>query len=136
MTAFSLSKASTQGRYGAGSPQARDAGDLRNLPRKHKALRQRGLSGNYPALFPLKRRDYWWRHFNNRGVAMQTQSKVRRWLSKREVAVRYGVSMRSVERWAASGKFPRGTQLPNKRWYWTDAEIELHERNLVGGEAA
>jgi predicted DNA-binding transcriptional regulator AlpA len=94
------------------------------------------LSGNYPVLFPLKRRDYWWRHFNNRGVAMQMQSKVRRWLSKREVAARYGVCMRSVERWAASGKFPRGTQLPNKRWYWTDAEIELHERNLVGGEAA
>jgi len=40
------------------------------------------------------------------------------------------------ERWSESGKFPRGTQLPNKRWYWTDGEIEAHERGLVGGGAA
>jgi hypothetical protein len=63
---------------------------------------------------------------------MQTQSKIRRWFSKREVAERYGVSMRSIERWSESGKFPRGRLLPNKRW---DAEIEAHERNLVGGGA-
>ena len=67
---------------------------------------------------------------------MQTQSKVQRWFSKREVAARYGVCMRSIERWAESGKFPRGRLLPNKRWAWTLAEIEQHERGLVGGEAA
>jgi hypothetical protein len=67
---------------------------------------------------------------------MQTQSKIQRWHSKRWVADRYGVHPRSIERWAKSGKFPAGTQLPNKRWYWTDAEIEAHERNLVAGEAA
>jgi predicted DNA-binding transcriptional regulator AlpA len=67
---------------------------------------------------------------------MQT-SKIRRWLSKRAVAARYGVHPRSIERWSEAGTFPRGTQLPNKRWYWTDAEIEAHERRLVsGGEAA
>ena len=66
---------------------------------------------------------------------MQTQSKIRRWLSKRTVAARYGVHPRSIERWSESGKFPRGTQLPNKRWYWSDVEIEAHERNLVGGGA-
>jgi predicted site-specific integrase-resolvase len=67
---------------------------------------------------------------------MQTQSKVQRWFSKRQVADRYGVSMRSIERWSESGKFPAGTQLPNKRWYWSDLEIETHERNFVGGGAA
>jgi predicted DNA-binding transcriptional regulator AlpA len=65
-----------------------------------------------------------------------TQSKIRRWFSKRAVAERYGVSMRSIERWSESGKFPRGRLLPNKRWAWTDAEIEAHERNLVGGGEA
>jgi predicted site-specific integrase-resolvase len=64
-------------------------------------------------------------------------SKIQRWYSKREVAERYGVSMRSIERWSESGKFPRGTFLPNKRWAWTNLEIEEHERGLVaGGEAA
>ena len=66
---------------------------------------------------------------------MQTH-KIQRWYSKREIAERYGVSMRSIERWSESGKFPRGTFLPNKRWAWTNLEIEAHERNLVGGEAA
>jgi len=65
-----------------------------------------------------------------------TQCKIRRWLSKRELARRYGVHPRSIERWSESGRFPRGVQLPNKRWYWTDLEIEQHERNLVGGGAA
>jgi len=59
------------------------------------------------------------------------KSKIQRWYSKRQVADRYGVSMRSIERWAESGKFPRGTQLPNKRYYWSDAAIETHERGLV-----
>jgi hypothetical protein len=68
---------------------------------------------------------------------MTTQSKIQRWFSKREVAARYGVCMRSIERWRESGTFPAGTQLPNHRWYWSDLEIEQHERSLVGsGEAA
>jgi predicted DNA-binding transcriptional regulator AlpA len=65
-----------------------------------------------------------------------TQS-ISRWFTKREVAARYGVHPRSIERWSEAGQFPRGTQLPNKRWRWTDLEIEQHERALVsGGEAA
>jgi predicted DNA-binding transcriptional regulator AlpA len=67
---------------------------------------------------------------------MQTQSKISRWFSKRELAQRYGVSTRSIERWSESGKFPRGRQLPNNRWFWTDREIEEHERSLVGGGEA
>jgi predicted DNA-binding transcriptional regulator AlpA len=67
---------------------------------------------------------------------MQTQSKIQRWFSKRQLAERYGVHPRSIERWSESGKFPRGRLLPNKRWAWTDAEIEAHERNLVGNGAA
>ena len=33
--------------------------------------------------------------------------------------------------WAASGKFPAGTRFPNGRYFWTDDEIEAHERSLV-----
>jgi hypothetical protein len=67
---------------------------------------------------------------------MQTQAKTQRWFSKREVARRYGVHTRSIERWAEAGTFPRGTQFPNKHWFWSDAEIEQHEKALVGGGAA
>jgi predicted DNA-binding transcriptional regulator AlpA len=66
---------------------------------------------------------------------MKTQSKISRWFSKRELAQRYGVSTRSIERWSESGKFPRGVQL-NRRYYWSDAAIEAHERGLVGGGEA
>ena len=69
-------------------------------------------------------------------VAMQTQSKIQRWYSKREVAARYGTCMRTIERWAKAGQFPRGRQLANRRWFWSDAEIEAHERGFVGGGAA
>jgi transposase len=48
---------------------------------------------------------------------MQTQPKTQRWFSKRQVAERYGVCMRTVERWAESGRFPRGIRLSNKRFY-------------------
>jgi len=65
-----------------------------------------------------------------------TQSKIKRWHSKRAVAAHYDVHPRTIERRAKGGKFPRGTQMPNGRWYWTDAEIEAHDRDLVGGGAA
>jgi predicted DNA-binding transcriptional regulator AlpA len=63
---------------------------------------------------------------------MQTQAKIQKWFSKRQVAERYGVHPRSIERWTEAGKFPRGTQLPSRRWAWSDRAIEEHERALVG----
>jgi predicted site-specific integrase-resolvase len=62
---------------------------------------------------------------------MTTQPKIQRWFSKREIAGRYGVSMRSVERWVDGGKFPAPTRMPNGRDYWPDTTIEAHEQNLV-----
>jgi predicted DNA-binding transcriptional regulator AlpA len=62
--------------------------------------------------------------------------KIQRWFSRRDLAARYGVCTRSIERWAQSGTFPRGRQLPNHRWAWTDTEIEAHERSLVGSAEA
>src|SRR5258707_1010971 len=48
------------------------------------------------------------------------QKKNQRWLSKSEVAARFGVCSKSVERWGKlNGKFPAGRQLPNTRWVWS-----------------
>jgi len=67
---------------------------------------------------------------------MQTQqAKTQRWFSKREVAERYGVHPRSIERWQEAGKFPAGVQFPNTQWYWPIDAIEQYERGLVGGGA-
>jgi hypothetical protein len=63
----------------------------------------------------------------------KTQAANQIWLSKREVAQRYGVHPRSIERWQEAGTFPRGTQMPNGHWFWNRAAIEQHERSLVGG---
>jgi len=62
---------------------------------------------------------------------MQTQ--VQLWLSKKEIAQRYGVSSRSIERWSEAGVFPRGVQHPSGRWFWKLAAIEQYERDLVRG---
>jgi hypothetical protein len=67
---------------------------------------------------------------------MQTQAKIQKWFSKREVAARYGVHPRSIERWSEAGKFPAGTQFPNTQWYWSIDSIEAHEKSLVGGDEA
>jgi predicted DNA-binding transcriptional regulator AlpA len=60
----------------------------------------------------------------------KSQKKIQKWLSKGEVAARFGVCMKSVERWGKSGKFPAGRQLQNTRWVWSVAEIEEYERSL------
>jgi hypothetical protein len=63
---------------------------------------------------------------------MQTQ-KTQKWFSTREVATRYGVHHRSIERWVKTGKFPAGVQFPNTKYYWSIDAIEAHERALVAG---
>ena len=69
---------------------------------------------------------------------MHTQPKIQRWYSKRDLAARYNVSQRSIERWKKRKKFPPGIQMPNGHWRWSDHEIEVHEQSLVtgGGTAA
>jgi predicted site-specific integrase-resolvase len=65
------------------------------------------------------------------------QTKISKWFTKRQLAERYNVHTRSIERWSVSGKFPRGCQMPNGRWRWSDVDIEQHEKGLVnGGKAA
>jgi hypothetical protein len=66
-------------------------------------------------------------------VQPQTQLKVRRWYSKRQLADRYNVCPRTFERWVKSGRLPPPTIMPNGRWAWSDREIENFERSFVGG---
>jgi hypothetical protein len=56
------------------------------------------------------------------------------WLTTRALAARYGVAMRSVERWVEMGNFPAPMKLPNGRKYWKRDVIEEHERSLVGAQ--
>ena len=65
----------------------------------------------------------------------QTQLKVRRWYSKRQLGDRSSVSTRTIERWVQAGRFPAGTQFPNRHWYWSDGQIEAHERSLVANKS-
>jgi hypothetical protein len=60
-----------------------------------------------------------------------TGKKIQRWFSKSQLAARYNVCTRSIERWVKGGKFPLGVRMPNGRWAWSDVTIELHERALV-----
>jgi uncharacterized protein YjcR len=59
----------------------------------------------------------------------------KKWLWTRDVAERYNCSPRTVKRWKKAGKLPPPTKMPNGRDAWTNAQIEEHERSLVGGEA-
>jgi len=62
-----------------------------------------------------------------------TGKAIQRWFSKSQLASRYNVCTRSIERWVKGGKFPVGVRMPNGRWAWSDIAIEAHERSLVGG---
>jgi hypothetical protein len=62
--------------------------------------------------------------------------KIQKWFSKSQLAVRFGVCQKSIERWSQAGKgFPAGRQLPNSRWVWSVAEIEQYEKDLTAAAA-
>jgi hypothetical protein len=53
------------------------------------------------------------------------------WL-KRPLAERYNTTIRSIDRWVQSGRFPPADiVLPNGRKAWSDVLVEAHERTLV-----
>jgi predicted DNA-binding transcriptional regulator AlpA len=70
-------------------------------------------------------------------IARDERANIQRWFSKREIANRYGVTPRSIERWVERGRFPAPVKLPNGRDAWSDVAITGHERGLVstGGAA-
>jgi predicted DNA-binding transcriptional regulator AlpA len=55
------------------------------------------------------------------------------YLSKPELARRYGVSSRTIDRWRTDGLFPApDITLPSGAPRWRDATVTAHERRLVG----
>jgi predicted DNA-binding transcriptional regulator AlpA len=70
-------------------------------------------------------------------IARDERANIQRWFSKREIANRYGVTPRSIERWVERGRFPAPVKLPNGRDAWSDVTVAGHERKLesAGGAA-
>jgi predicted site-specific integrase-resolvase len=56
---------------------------------------------------------------------------MKRMLTKKQMAERYQVTNRTVERWTADKILPAPTII-NKRWYFNEADIEQRERERMG----
>ena len=66
-----------------------------------------------------------------------SQKKDTRFRSKGNLADRYSVSPRTIDRWREEGKFPPpDLRLPSGSPRWSDDTITTHERALVGKSAA
>jgi transposase len=44
-------------------------------------------------------------------IARDERANIQRWFSKREIANRYGVTPRSIERWVERGPFSRSREI-------------------------
>ncbi len=64
--------------------------------------------------------------------------KLRRLVSARAVAERYGIHLRSVSRWVARGVIPPPSQVINGRRYWYLEILEAadKQRTIDAGRAA
>ena len=72
---------------------------------------------------------------------METQTekaqRPTRYLSKSDLADRYRVVTRTVDRWRVHGLFPEPDLiLPNGAPRWSDALVVAHERSAVGRKGA
>jgi hypothetical protein len=55
-----------------------------------------------------------------------------RFYAKRDLAARYSIGVRSLERWIVRKRFPPpDIELPNGRKRWSDATVEAHEKASV-----
>jgi hypothetical protein len=65
-----------------------------------------------------------------------SQDKDKRYRSKGNLADRYEVSERTIDRWRSDGKFPQpDIVLPSGQPRWSDDTIERHERRSVTNTA-
>lgn len=51
-----------------------------------------------------------------------------RYMSKREVAVLYGVTTRTIDEWVQVGRFPKPDRLPNHRPRWRASVVDRQVR--------
>jgi hypothetical protein len=65
------------------------------------------------------------------------RQQIDRWFSKGEIAARYGITQRSLERWLKSAKFPApDLHLPGGQPRWSDVLVATHERKAAMGNTA
>lgn len=70
-------------------------------------------------------------------MAAERNPNPKQYWGKPNLARRYGVSTRSIDRWRGDGKFPQPDLiLPNGQPRWLDETVEAHERRSVTENAA
>ena len=67
---------------------------------------------------------------------MSAPQPAKRFLPKRKVGDRYGVTPRTVDRWKKRKVIPPPDLTINNRDYWSEDRLEQHDRQLVAEHAA
>jgi len=62
---------------------------------------------------------------------MSAPQSAKRFLPKRKVGERYGVTTRTVDRWKAQAVIPPPDTTINNRDYWDEAALDRHDRQRV-----
>jgi hypothetical protein len=71
------------------------------------------------------------------GMSVTEKSNSERYYSRAELAERYRVSDRTIDRWRDARLYPQPDLiLPNGAPRWSDGVVIAHERNSVGKNAA
>jgi hypothetical protein len=63
-------------------------------------------------------------------------SPERKFLAKRAVSVRYGVTPRTIDRWIKAKVFPGADTVVNGRHYWVEQHLDQHDRRRTVEHAA
>jgi hypothetical protein len=64
-------------------------------------------------------------------MSFPTSTPARKYIPKRSVAQRYGVTPRTVDRWKKAKILPPADRTVNGRQYWNEGGLDEHDRQLV-----
>ena len=67
---------------------------------------------------------------------MSVSALARKFIGKRDVGRRYGVTPRTVDRWLKRKLIPPPDLTINNRHYWSQDGLDRHDRQLVAERAA
>jgi DNA-binding transcriptional MerR regulator len=67
---------------------------------------------------------------------MSAPQSTKRFLPKRQVGARYGVTTRTVDRWKYQKVIPPPDLTINYRHYWSEDGLDRHDRQCVAEPAA
>ena len=69
-------------------------------------------------------------------MSFPASATTRKYIAKRSVAQRYGVTPRTVDRWKKAKILPPADLTVNGREYWNEGGLDEHDRQLVAELAA